>query len=239
MRWLRTLLLVTVAGCVGGSEQSDGHGQGAPPESEPPVALNADVPIAYPPTLYDQKVEGDVTLRLFVDSTGRLIPESTRVAEPSGFAALDSAAVTGSARLRFAPGKRNGIAVATAFLQPIEFRQVGTTRTGTVTLPPPPPPLPVAPLPASPPPAAQPSARPPAPPPQPKPDTTRATGDTTRRPGPPAPPPQPKPDTTRATGDTTRRPVPPAPPPQPPPPPPPPPAPDTTKSRTDSSATTH
>ena len=222
MRWLRTLLLVTVAGCVGGSEQSDGHGQGAPPQSEPPVALNADVPIAYPPTLYEQKVEGDVTLRLFVDSTGRLIPESTRVAEPSGFAALDSAAVTGSARLRFAPGKRNGIAVATAFLQPVEFRQVGTTRTGTVTLPPPPPPLPlpVAPLPASPPPAAQPSARPPAPP--------------------PAPPPQPKPDTTRPPGDTTRRPVPPAPPPQPPPPPPPPPpAPDTTKPRTDSSATTH
>jgi TonB family protein len=222
MRWLRMLLLVSVAGCVGESEQSEGNGQGAPPESEPPVALNADVPIAYPPTLYEQKVEGDVTLRLFVDSTGRLVPESTRVAEPSGFAALDSAAVSGSARLRFAPGKRNGIPVATAFLQPVEFRQVGTTRTGTVALPPPPPPppQPVAPLPAAPPPAAQPIARPPAPPP---------------------PPPQPKPDTTRAPVDTTRRPVPPAPPPQPPPPPP---APDTTKAdttraRTDSSATTH
>ncbi|HKA59935.1 MAG TPA: energy transducer TonB [Gemmatimonadales bacterium] len=223
MRWLGMLVLVTVAGCGGGSEQSGQNGQGAPPESEPPVALNADMPIAYPPTLYEQKVEGDVTLRLFVDSTGRLIPESTRVAEPSGFAALDSAAIAGSARLRFAPGKRNGIAVATAFLQPVEFRQIGTTRTGTVTLPPPPPPppQPVAPLPAAPPPAAQPTARPPAP-----------------------PPPQPRPDTTRA--DTTRRPVPPAPPPQPPPPPPPPPAPDTTKSRpdttksrTDSSAATH
>lgn len=211
MRWLGMLVLVTVAGCGGRSEQSDGqNGQTAPPESEPPVALNADMPIAYPPTLYDQKVEGDVTLRLFVDSTGRLIPESTRVAEPSGFAALDSAAIAGSARLRFAPGKRNGIAVATAFLQPVEFRQIGTTRTGTVTLPPPPPPppQPVAPLPAAPPPTAQPTARPPAPPPQP----------------------QPRPDTTRA--DTTRRPV-------PPPQPPPPPAPDTTKSRTDSSAATH
>jgi TonB family protein len=218
MRWLGMLVLVTAAGCGGRSEQSDGqNGQGAPPESEPPVALNADMPIAYPPTLYDQKVEGDVTLRLFVDSTGRLIPESTRVAEPSGFAALDSAAIAGSARLRFAPGKRNGIPVATAFLQPVEFRQIGTTRTGTVTLPPPPPPLPVSPLPAAPPPAAQPTVRPPAPPPPPQ----------------PQPPPPPKPDTTRA--DTTRRPVPPAPPPQPPPPPPP----DTTKSRTDSSAATH
>src|SRR5512145_1484214 len=176
-RTVRALLLITVTGCDGGSQQSDG-GQGAPPpESEAPVALNPNVPIAYPPMLYEQKVEGDVTLRLFVDSTGRLIPESTRVAEPSGFAALDSAAVTGSARLRFAPGKRNGIAVATAFLQPVEFRQVGTTRTGTVTLPTPPPPLPVAPLPASPQPAARPPAPPPAPPPQPKPDTTRAPGD--------------------------------------------------------------
>ena len=221
MHWPRALVLVTIVGCGRGSEQSESQGgQAAPPESEPPVALNADMPIAYPPTLYEQRVEGDVTLRLFVDSTGRLIPESTRVAEPSGFAALDSAAVAGSARLRFAPGKRNGIPVATAFLQPVEFRQVGTTRTGTVTMPPPPSPLPVAPLPAARPPAAQPTARPPAPPP---------------------PPPQPRPDTTRAPGDTTRRPVPPPPPPQPPPqpPPPPPPAPDTTKARTDSSATTH
>lgn len=219
MHWQRALLLVTAVGCGGRSEQSEGqNGQAAPPESEPPVALNADMPIAYPPTLYEQRVEGDVTLRLFVDSTGRLIPESTRVAEPSGFAALDSAAIAGSARLRFAPGKRNGIAVATAFLQPVEFRQVGTTRTGTVTVPPPPSPLPVAPLPASRPPAAQPAVRPAAPPP---------------------PPPQPRSDTTRAPRDTTR-PVPPPPPPQPlPPPPPPPPAPDTTKARTDSSATTH
>ena len=115
MRWSRALFIVILVGCGGRSDQSDSQGgQAAPPESEPPVALNAEMPIAYPPTLYEQKVEGDVTLRLFVDSTGRLIPESTRVAEPSGFAALDSAAIAGSARLRFAPGKRNGIPVATA-----------------------------------------------------------------------------------------------------------------------------
>ena len=131
MRWtVRALLLITVTGCGGGSEQSDGQvGQGAPPpESEAPVALNPDVPIAYPAVLYEQKVEGDVTLRLFVDSTGRLFPESTRVAEASGYPALDSAAVAGASRLRFAPGKRHGVPVATAFLQPVEFRQVGTTR---------------------------------------------------------------------------------------------------------------
>ena len=195
---MRSMLLVAcvLTACRGGSQQSDGQTSQAapPPESEAPVALNPDVPIAYPPALFDQKVEGDVTLRLFVDSTGKLIPESTRVAEPSGYPALDSAALAGSVALRFAPAKRHGVAVATAFLQPVEFRQVGTTRTGTVTLPPPPgPTLPPA---AAPPPAAKPRPRPPVV----RPDTTRA-------------------DTTRA--DTTKTP------------------PDTTKARTDTSATAH
>lgn len=86
------------------------------------MALNADPPVHYPPALYDQRIEGDVVLRLFVDSTGRVHPESTRVAESSGYPALDSAALTGAAQLRFAPAKRRGVPVATEFLQPIEFR---------------------------------------------------------------------------------------------------------------------
>src|SRR5467141_932336 len=145
---VRSTVLVAFAltACRGGSQQSGGQTSQAapPPESEAPVALNSDVPIAYPPALFEQKVEGDVTLRLFVDSTGKLIPESTRVAEPSGYPALDSAALAGAGTLRFAPAKRRGVPVATAFLQPVEFRQVGTTRTGTgpVTLPPTPAPTP-------------------------------------------------------------------------------------------------
>lgn len=204
---MRSMLLVAcvLTACRGGSQQSGGQtSQGAPPESEAPVALNPDMPIAYPPAQFDQKVEGDVTLRLFVDSTGKLIPESTRVAEPSGYAALDSAALAGSAALRFAPAKRHGVAVATAFLQPVEFRQVGTTRTGTVTLP-------QIPTPTPPPAAAPPPARP-----RPRPpvvhDTTRA--DTTRillpAPAPtPVPVPVPvrpdttRPDTTKARTDTS------------------------------------
>jgi len=171
--------LIGILGCHG-SQQSNAQGGAAPPpESEAPVALNPDVPIAYPPASYEQKVEGDVTLRLFVDSTGKLIPESTRVAEPSGYAALDSAALAGAAALRFAPAKRHGVPVATVFLQPVEFRQVGTTRTGVVTLPPAPAPTPV-------PPPARPRPRPPVV--RPAPDTTRAL---------------PPPDTTRVRADTT------------------------------------
>jgi len=207
-------VLIVVGACRGPAPQSDGQSSQAAPESEAPLALNPDMPIAYPPALFDRKVEGDVTLRLFVDSTGKLIPESTRVAEPSGYPALDSAALAGAGALRFAPAKRHGVAVATAFLQPVEFRQVGTTRTGTVTLPPPPAPTIVAP------PAAAPPPPPPPPPPQaPQPAPARprpVVRDTTHR------------DSTRA--DTTK--------PAPPPPPPPPPT-DTTKARTDTSATAH
>jgi len=169
------------------------------------------VPIAYPPALFEQKVEGDVTLRLFVDSTGKLMPESTRVTETSGYPALDSAALKGSKALRFAPAKRRGMPVATAFLQPVEFRQVGTTRTGTVTIPPAPPPA-AAPAPA---PAPAPAQTPPPAPPQPRPNPPP-------RPPPPQPPPV-RPDTTRA--DTTKaRPDT---------------QPDTTKARPDTSGSAH
>jgi len=192
-----TAIVVALAGCHGSAPRADsatGGGQAAPPpESEAPVALNPNVPIAYPPALFDQKVEGDVTLRLFVDSTGKLIPESTRVTEPSGYPALDSAALAGASALRFAPAKRHGIPVATAFLQPVEFRQVGTTRAGggTVTLPPPAAPTPI------PPPAAAPVRRrprpvtptPPPSPPQPTPPQP-ARADTTRK------------DTTKTRTDT-------------------------------------
>lgn len=206
------LLLGGGAACRSPSPDSQGQGsQAPPPESEAPVALNPDVPIAYPPALFEQKVEGDVTLRLFVDSTGKLMPESTRVTETSGYPALDSAALKGSKALRFAPAKRRGMPVATAFLQPVEFRQVGTTRTGTVTIPPAPPPA-AAPAPA---PAPAPAQTPPPAPPQPRPNPPP-------RPPPPQPPPV-RPDTTRA--DTTKaRPDT---------------QPDTTKARPDTSGSAH
>src|SRR5213594_5019472 len=192
---VRSTVLVAFAltACRGGSQQSSGQtSQAAPPESEAPVALNPDVPIAYPPALFEQKVEGDVTLRLFVDFTGKLIPESTRVAEPSGYPALDSAALAGAATLKFAPAKRHGVPVATEFLQPVEFRQVGTTRTGTVTLPPGPAATPVPP-PANAPPPARPRLRPPVvrPPDTTRTDTTRVRADTTH------------PDTSKARPDTS------------------------------------
>jgi TonB family protein len=107
-------------------QAASGGSAEAPAAQEPPVALNGDSPIQYPPRLYDQRVEGDVMLRLFVDSTGRLIPESSGVAEGSGYPPLDSAALAGARKLRFAPARRHGLPIATAFLQPIEFRHPQT-----------------------------------------------------------------------------------------------------------------
>jgi TonB family protein len=95
----------------------------APPEEEPPVAVNAQAPIHYPPALFDRGVEGEVVLRLFIDSTGKVVPESTKVGESSGSRSLDSAALDGSKQLRYAPAKRRGVPITTWFLQPVEFRQ--------------------------------------------------------------------------------------------------------------------
>ena len=120
------LLLLLLVGCQRGEDATvslPSRPVEAPPSSElPPVALNPNSPVEYPPALALQGLEGTVLLQLFVDTAGRAIPESTRVAESSGYPALDSAAVQGVPRLRFAPGERDGLRVAMAFLQPVNFR---------------------------------------------------------------------------------------------------------------------
>ena len=189
---LSGLLTLGPAGCrqAPPAEQSGSGSPGVPPDQEPPVALNADSPIQYPPRLYDQKVEGDVMLRLFVDSAGRLVPESSRVAESSNYPALDSAALTGARKLRFAPARRHGLSIATAFLQPVEFRHPqasGAVSRGEpdTTRPRPTPVRPPA-APALAPAPVRPARR----------DTTPASRDTFPRP----------PDTTRAVPDSAAKP---------------------------------
>ncbi|HEY6807740.1 MAG TPA: energy transducer TonB [Gemmatimonadales bacterium] len=171
VRW-STVALGLAAGC-GGSDAGAARTP-PPPAEEPPVALNADVPIAYPPGLYDRNVDGEVLLRLFVDTTGKLVAESTRVAETSGYAAFDSAAVAGASQLRFAPARRHGLPVATAFVQPVEFRHPVADAAGPAA----PGAAATAPVPVK----AEPRPAPPvrrARPPRPRPDTTAA--DSVRR----------------------------------------------------------
>jgi protein TonB len=109
--------------CGGDPGLPDDQTPDAPrPAFEPPVLTNAGVPVDYPPALYDEGIDGTVVLRLFVDETGTILPESTVVAEGSGYPQLDSAAIAGVAAMQFAPARRAGTPIATAFLQPVHFR---------------------------------------------------------------------------------------------------------------------
>jgi protein TonB len=89
---------------------------------EPPVAINPVSPVRYPPALLEQGIEGQVLLRLYVDSAGQVVPDSTRIEESSGYPALDSAALVASPELRFSPALRQGRPIAAPFLQPVQFR---------------------------------------------------------------------------------------------------------------------
>jgi len=87
-----------------------------------PVMQNAELPFKYPPELYAQKVQGNVTLRIHIDTSGTVQPESTTVVESSGYAALDSAAVSGSRVLHFKPAIAKGAPLAISVLFPVYFR---------------------------------------------------------------------------------------------------------------------
>ena len=76
----------------------------------------------YPPALLAQGIEGRVLLRLYVDAPGRLMPDSTRIAESSGYPALDSAALPRRAAAPLRARAARAAPVAPAFLQPIQFR---------------------------------------------------------------------------------------------------------------------
>ena len=116
------LAMMIVAGC----KKGDGSGLpfqtvGRQPDIAP-VMLNKELPFRYPPALYAQKVQGNVTLRIFIDREGAIVPDSTRIAETSGFTALDSAAMKGSRDLKFEPAKTQGQPVPVSILLPVFFR---------------------------------------------------------------------------------------------------------------------
>lgn len=127
-RWALAFLGTAILACGGAGD--DGG------ESSDPALLTApgDLPFVYPPALYAARVEGDVALRLFVDSLGLVVPESTSVAEPSTHAELDSAAVAGAPYLEFQPARSGGSRVGKTVVLPVKFR-VPPDSQGRDTLP--------------------------------------------------------------------------------------------------------
>jgi TonB family protein len=118
--------LVLVGGCLDGDDVERATHVFNVLASRPtvaPVMLNEELPFRYPAALYAQRVQGNVYLRLFIDREGKVLPESTVVAEPSGYPSLDSAAVRGAQDLYFEPAKtRSGDSVSVAVLYPVFFR---------------------------------------------------------------------------------------------------------------------
>lgn len=122
---LKSIALITLA-IVAGCKNGDGSSLpfqtvGRQPDVAP-VMLNKELPFRYPPALYAQKVQGNVTLRIFIDREGAIVADSTRIAETSGFTALDSAAMKGSRDLKFEPAKTQGQSVPVSILLPVFFR---------------------------------------------------------------------------------------------------------------------
>lgn len=93
-----------------------------PRPDEMPSLLNAELPFRYPASLYTRRVQGNVTLRIFIDRDGHVAADSTSVNEPSGYPALDSAALAGARDLRFVPAKAHGDPIAISILFPVYFR---------------------------------------------------------------------------------------------------------------------
>ena len=133
-RYVRSLVFVGIAlataalGCVD-KEQSDKLAKtfesGPLHPDEAPKMLNKELPFHYPPALFAKKVQGNVTLRLFIDRDGHVRSDSTQVVESSGYAAFDSAAIRGSQELQFVPAKTKGEPQPVTILFPVYFRYPG------------------------------------------------------------------------------------------------------------------
>jgi TonB family protein len=112
----RALTVTAIMSLLACGEQSED------PTTSDPVLLTRELPFVYPPALYDSRVEGDVALRLYIDSLGLVVQESTSVAEPSGHAEFDSAAVAGAPYLEFQPARSEGARIGKTVVLPVKFR---------------------------------------------------------------------------------------------------------------------
>ena len=122
-QWHTIVFLGLLLGCGSERQKANDPAAAGSNRDDPPVALDPEPMVEYPPSLFRQGIEGTVSLRLYVDSVGNIVKESTQVAESSGYPAFDSAAVAGVPRMHFAPAQRDGHPVATSFTQPVHFRR--------------------------------------------------------------------------------------------------------------------
>lgn len=119
------VFLLATASCIdriGSRRLAEGLTPGAVRPDVPPVMLNDEPPFRYPATLWAQRVQGNVVLRVFVNAEGMPVADSTVVVEASGIPALDSAALAGVRDLRFRPALLRDTPVGVSLTLPVFFR---------------------------------------------------------------------------------------------------------------------
>ena len=110
--FVATLLILVAPGCRDAPEDT----------ASDPLLLSRELPFLYPPALFAAKIEGDVELRLFIDSLGLVVQESTTVIEPSKHPEFDSAALAGAPYLQFQPARSEGSRIGKTVVLPVKFR---------------------------------------------------------------------------------------------------------------------
>src|SRR5687768_10740331 len=115
------LFAVPVLAVACGDLRTGGRANAAPPDSLPVLKLDS-LPFRYPPALYVQLVQDNVTLRVFVDEFRRPVPDSPQTEEHAKHPAFDTSALVGSRDLLFRPTYRHGQRIPYFVLFPIKFR---------------------------------------------------------------------------------------------------------------------
>ena len=86
----RPLVVVAIMSLACGEQSED-------PATSDPVLLTRELPFVYPTALYTARVEGDVALRLYIDSLGLVVQESLQFPRASLIAGCAESAKSGDA----------------------------------------------------------------------------------------------------------------------------------------------
>nr|WP_256558011.1 energy transducer TonB [Marinobacterium sedimentorum] len=104
-----------VAAAQAGVQQADG-----PIEQQQAAWRSPPRPPEYPPLARRRDQEGEVLLRLDLDTQGRVT--AAQVLQSSGYPLLDRAAQAAGSRWHLLPARINGVAVTSYVRIPVQFR---------------------------------------------------------------------------------------------------------------------
>ena len=125
--WIRRFLFVLLAACGGSENDAEGNGVDGAVMEEPQLMPDP-TPVRYPRALWDENVEGETEVLVHVSEAGDVM--EAYVAQSSGYAEFDSAAVQGARKLRFTPGKRGSKPVAMHVRIPVRFTRDSSATVG-------------------------------------------------------------------------------------------------------------